>query len=559
MKQRLVVALCALVLAVFGIHSGEAAQAGGQSLASLSSYRFRLNVRIEREEQGQPTQIAELVNTGEIIAPNRFHGDCLFAIGPFELREEVIAIGNDSFVRGPDTGGRFIEETPDLCDSSFSPGGVLEEAPLDTLALATLRNLDGTPEQRNGVAAQRYDLSEAVARERLLELARTLYGVVGPENPPRELTTNSAYIFTAWLAEDGRWPVALALDLSFPVEQRTFTLRFSLDITDPNSPAIVITDPTAVALPATLTAIDAGNASRLGLVRSLRGHAETVNAVVISRDGSTIASASEDGVIRVWDAVSGETRRTMRHGSAVNTIALAPDGRLLAAGDDDGAVRLWDITTGEQVRTLTGHLDWVWTVAFSPDGTMLASGSEDNTVKLWDVESGMQLRTMRNPDAVNGVAFTPDGRFVVGGGDDNVARMWDTATGEVARAFTGHQRPVWGIAFSPDGSTMASTSLDGTVKLWNTADASEVRTLRGHDDGVLSISWSGDGALIVSADIGGATLVWDAASGRQLTTLRSARSLVRAVTISADQKLILTVGRDRAVRMWAVLPEAPPR
>ena len=559
MKPRLVLAVCAFVLAVSASQPGEATQAGGQFLASLSSYRFRLNIRIERAEPEQPTQIAELVNTGEIIAPNRYHGDCLFAIGPFELREEVIEIGNDSFVRGPDTGGRFIEESPDLCDSGYAPRDVLEEVPLDTLAFTTLRDLEGVPEERNGVATQRYDLSETVARERLIELARSLYGAIGPEDPPRELTTNAAYAFNIWVAEDGRWPVALTLDLSFPVEQRTFTLRFSLDVTDANSPTIAITDPTAVALPSVLTNIGVDNASRLGLVRSLRGHAETVNAVVISRDGATIASSSEDGVIRVWDAASGEMRRMMRHPTAVNTIALAPDGRLLAAGDDDGGVRLWDITSGEQVRLLTGHLDWVWSVAFSADGKMLATGSEDSTVKLWDVESGMQLRSIRNPDAVNGVAFTPDGRFVVGGGDDNMARMWDTATGDVARVFTGHQRPVWGIAFSPDGSTMATTSLDSTVRLWNTADASEVRTLRGHDDGVPAVSWSGDGALIVSADIDGATLVWDAASGRQLTTLRSARSLVRAVTISADQKLILTVGRDRAVRLWAVLPEAPPR
>jgi WD40 repeat protein len=71
------------------------------------------------------------------------------------------------------------------------------------------------------------------------------------------------------------------------------------------------------------------------------------------------------------------------HPGAVWDIVFSPDGSRVATAGSDGVVRLFDTTSGEQVLALRGHERAVARVAFSPDGTMLASESVDGTVRIW--------------------------------------------------------------------------------------------------------------------------------------------------------------------------------
>jgi uncharacterized protein YjbI with pentapeptide repeats len=83
------------------------------------------------------------------------------------------------------------------------------------------------------------------------------------------------------------------------------------------------------------------------------------------------------------------------HSVPVRDCTFSPDGTQLASASNDGTLRLWDATSGEALMVLRGHENMVWSCAFSPDGTRLASASTDGTLRLWDATSGEGLMVLR--------------------------------------------------------------------------------------------------------------------------------------------------------------------
>jgi WD40 repeat protein len=81
------------------------------------------------------------------------------------------------------------------------------------------------------------------------------------------------------------------------------------------------------------------------------------------------------------------------HAGSVESCDWSPDGRQILSASWDNTLKLWDPSTGQCTGTLTGHTNYVASCSWSPDGHQILSGSFDNTFKLWDASTGRCLRT----------------------------------------------------------------------------------------------------------------------------------------------------------------------
>jgi WD40 repeat protein len=227
---------------------------------------------------------------------------------------------------------------------------------------------------------------------------------------------------------------------------------------------------------------------------TLRGHTDRVWAVAFSPDGTRLATASDDGTAKIWDASSGQelftlsTEATRGH----HGLALSPDGTRLATASGVGTAKVWDVATGKVLLSLHGHTDWVSSVIFSPDGTRLATASEDGTVKVWDATTGQELLTLQGHTLeIWDVAFNSDGSRLATSGEDGKVKVWEAVSGKELFTLAGHAGPVYSVAFTPDGNRLPQRGT-GTQNLGR-CTGPELFTLHWHSQGVWAVAFSSDG------------------------------------------------------------------
>jgi sterol desaturase/sphingolipid hydroxylase (fatty acid hydroxylase superfamily) len=288
-----------------------------------------------------------------------------------------------------------------------------------------------------------------------------------------------------------------------------------------------------------------------GRPAQLSGHTAAVLAVAVSADGRRIVSGSEDGTVKVWDAVTAREQLNLKgHARAVRGVAITADGQTIVTGSRDRTVKVWDAQTGREKHTLEGHTGEVLGVAVSADGRTVVSAGVDFTAKVWDAQAGEEKRTLTGPPgAVLGVAVSADGRTVVSANCET-AKVWDAQTGRELHTLSGHRDLVYSVAISPDGQRIVSGSVDGTVKVWDAATGLEQLILTGHAGPVYSVAISPDGNRIVSGGEDKTVKVWDARAGQATLTFTGHTDSVTSVAVSADGRHIVSGSRDGTLKVW---------
>ncbi|MFI9124052.1 hypothetical protein ACIGW0_32450 [Streptomyces bikiniensis] len=319
------------------------------------------------------------------------------------------------------------------------------------------------------------------------------------------------------------------------------------------------------------------------------GHDGDIYSVVAfdSLDGQDrhvlLATAGNDGTLRIWDPVTGEETTdplTGHEGAVFSVAAFVGRGgqRLLASGGEDGTVRIWDPGTGRQTMApFTGHVEPVLAVGTlveaGEDGarTLLVTVGADNSVRLWDPTGGRPVTAplTGHENWVRAVSPVPplSGAYplLATGGDDHTLRIWAPLSGRPAGVpfhdTVTTTRALTSFTGEEEQTLIAAVGADAVLRVFDPAEGEQVDVLPTERDGdVLAVTAvrvdRGDGERLAFATGGedGVVRLWDLGTGEKtgelVTDHAGGVQALSAFVGFGGRPFLATGGEDEVVRLW---------
>ncbi|OLQ12650.1 Vegetative incompatibility protein HET-E-1 [Symbiodinium microadriaticum] len=291
--------------------------------------------------------------------------------------------------------------------------------------------------------------------------------------------------------------------------------------------------------------------------------------------GTKLASASADGILRLWEPRSNEAslkgdvawqdptsgtcsdllEATEPRGFA-SCISWAPDGVRLATGYQDGEVVVWYPHAALPTVSCSGHTNQVRCIAWSPQGKdCVASGSLDGTVRIWEPKKGKCLKTCQGDGGyVYCLLWHPEATSLAAGSTDGIARLFDPLTGTCIVRWEGHVGHISSLAWGPGATSLATGSHDGSAFIWGVDTGRQVACCS-TPGRVYTIAWRNDSQRprLATGSSEGSICIFDASLGVCMTRFQGHFGAVFSLAWSTgpdDSLYLASGGEDGTVRVW---------
>jgi WD40 repeat protein/serine/threonine protein kinase len=320
------------------------------------------------------------------------------------------------------------------------------------------------------------------------------------------------------------------------------------------------------------------------ILTRLEGHRTWVSSLVFWPDGRTLASASADQTIRIWDVsdinpddppptptraanlrfampepATARPHLTLRgHQLEVWSLALLPDALTLVSGSKDGVVKVWDTTRPPRDHSRHVIAEPVALWQFADDSRSVITVDNHGQVSQWQGDDFQEQRRVANlgtsplPSLIS-----PGGHYALGTLPGGAFRIWDLARGVALPDWKpAPDAPLRPLEFTHDARHLRTQNLaTGHLQLWEIASGREVLSWPGHRSQIvwLRTRFSGDGKRSIQVSPSGGA--WLGGDDLHIPIpFDLALPQIHNIAFSADGEMLAAVSRLGQGTLWQVHP-----
>ncbi|KAG5302390.1 coronin-like protein crn1 [Histoplasma capsulatum G186AR] len=177
---------------------------------------------------------------------------------------------------------------------------------------------------------------------------------------------------------------------------------------------------------------DAEEIADVAPVGKLSGHPRKVGHVLFNPAAENVlASSSGDYTVKIWDIESGSSKLTLKHAEVIQSLSWSANGSMLVTTSRDKKLRFWDVRQEKPAHETAGHSGAknsraVWMGEHDRVATTGFSKMSDRQLALWDIRAPREpINGFKSLDSISGVCmpFWDDGTqclYLAGKGDGNI-------------------------------------------------------------------------------------------------------------------------------------------
>lgn len=302
------------------------------------------------------------------------------------------------------------------------------------------------------------------------------------------------------------------------------------------------------------------------------GEAGSIESAEFSKDGRYIVSGSKfDNTVIMWRTSDGFEMWRQQLPQEIERVAWSPDGKFVASCSEDFLVRVFDAKTGEVLMQME-HNEGIDGLAWSHDGQYLASGEERSRDKngnlqgfltLFKMPEGKLHKQVNFGETINSIDFSYDDRFVLAAGHLGRLNVYKVPTLELVKEFRGDPQVHFISArFSPDLKLIACGDNDGNYFVWEFDSGKLVSKFDRSGHKVEIVDWTPDGKYLATAGNDPFIRFFrteDILSGNRIYTALQVHAGDQAefLDFNADGSLMVSAHQDGVIRLWVVMSEDP--